>query len=115
MLLDWAAQSGNLNTIAADKVKTTTPPALPKNTKGKVFFDSLLDRASSFVKETPEISDDNKSLTLVYTKPFADWQYDMTDRRPGARRRREGPRASPTRTEAKDAFVKASRTRTPPR
>ncbi len=40
MLLDWAAQSGNLNTIAADKVKTDEATGLPKNTKGKVYFDS---------------------------------------------------------------------------
>ena len=25
----------------------------------------------------PEISDDGKSLTLTYTKPFADWAVDM--------------------------------------
>ena len=44
MLLDWAAQSGNVNTIAADKVKTDEATGVPKNTKGKVFFDTLLDR-----------------------------------------------------------------------
>ena len=40
MLLVWAAQSGNLNTITADKVKTDEATGLPKNTKGKVYFDS---------------------------------------------------------------------------
>ena len=78
MLLHWAALGGNLNTINADQVKTDDATGLPKNTKGKVYFDSS-SIGFSLVKKTPEIGDDNHSMTLVYTKPFADWQYDMTD------------------------------------
>ena len=44
VLLDWAARSSNLNTIPADKVKTDEATGLPKNTKGKVYFDTLLVR-----------------------------------------------------------------------
>ncbi len=81
LLLNWAAQSGNLNTIDPDKVKRDDATGLPKNTKGKVFFDSS-SIGLSLVKDTPEIGEDGESLTLVYTKPFADWQYDMPDLMP---------------------------------
>ena len=91
LLLDWAAQSGNLNTIAADKVKTDEATGLPKNTKGKVYFDTS-SIGLSLVKETPKIGDDGKSLTMTYTKPYADWAYDMSVNLPGPRGGREGPR-----------------------
>src|SRR3954453_10612931 len=81
MLLHWAALGGNLNTIAADQVKTDDATGLPKNTKGKVYFDSS-SIGLSFVKDVPAISDNNKTATFVYTKPFADWQYDMPDLMP---------------------------------
>ncbi len=77
MLLTWAAQSGNVNTIAPDKVKRDDATGLPKNTKGQVYFDSS-SPGLALVTETPEISDDNKSITLKYDKPFADWELDMS-------------------------------------
>jgi peptide/nickel transport system substrate-binding protein len=77
ILLDWAARSGNVNTIAADKVKTDEATGLPKNTKGKVYFDSS-SYGLGLVKETPEISEDGKSLTMKYTQPFVDWAYDIS-------------------------------------
>ena len=63
MLLHWAALGGNLNTINADQVKTDDATGLPKNTKGKVYFDSS-SIGFSLVKKTPEIGDDNHSMTL---------------------------------------------------
>ena len=103
LLLNWAAQSGNLNTIDPDKVKRDDATGLPKNTKGKVFFDSS-SIGLSLVKETPEI--DGKNATLVYTKPFADWQYDMPDLMPA---HVVGMKALGIKDpqEAKDAVVKA--------
>ena len=76
LLLSWGAFSGNLNTIDASKVKTDDATGLPKNTKGKVYFDTS-SPGLALVKDTPVISDNGKSLTLVYTKPFADWKIDM--------------------------------------
>jgi peptide/nickel transport system substrate-binding protein len=105
LLLNWAAQSGNLNTIAAEQVKTDEATGLPKNTKGKVYFDTS-SIGLSLVKETPEISDDNKSLTLTYTKPFADWQYDMPDLMPAHVVAEKALGVSDPQ-EAKDALVKA--------
>ena len=77
MLLSWAAFSGNRNTIKADQVKTDEATGLPKNTKGKVYFDTS-SPGLALVTATPEIADDNKTMTLVYDKPFADWAIDMS-------------------------------------
>ncbi len=77
LLLTWAAQSGNVNTIEADKVKRDDATGLPKNTKGQVYFDSS-SPGLALVTETPVLSDDGKSLTLKYDKPFADWSLDMS-------------------------------------
>ncbi len=105
LLLAWGAFSGNLNTIAADKVKTDDATGLPKNTKGKVYFDTS-SPGLALVKDTPEISDEGKSLTLVYTKPFADWKLDMGGYMPAhvVGQKALGV-ADPQ--EAKDALVKA--------
>jgi peptide/nickel transport system substrate-binding protein len=109
LLLNWAAQSGNVNTIPAEKVKTDDATGLPKNTKGKVYFDSS-SIGLSFVKETPKSSDDDKTLTLVYTKPFADWQYDMPDLMPAHVVGMKALGISDPQ-EAKDAVVKAIETK----
>ncbi len=105
LLLDWAAQSSNLNTIDAEKVKLDEATGLPKNTKGKVYFDSS-SYGLSLVKDTPEISEDGKSLTLKYTQPFADWQYDMNVDLP-AHVLAEHALGITDPQEAKDAFIKA--------
>ena len=105
LLLAWGAFSGNLNTIAADKVKTDDATGLPKNTKGKVYFDTS-SPGLALVKETPQISDDGKTLTLVYTKPFADWKIDMGGYMP-AHVVAEKALGISDPQEAKDALVKA--------
>jgi peptide/nickel transport system substrate-binding protein len=81
LLLEWAALSGNVNTIDAGKVKRDDASGLPKNTKGQVYFDAAAYTPGlnlNLVKDTPTVSDDKKSITLVYSKPFADWELDMT-------------------------------------
>ncbi len=111
VLLDWAAQSGNVNTIASDKVKLDDATGLPLNTKGKVYFDSS-SIGLNLVKETPEISEDGKSLTLVYTKPFADWQYDISMNIP-AHVTASKALGIEDPQEAKDALVKAIQDKDP--
>ncbi len=106
MLLVWAAQSGNVNTIPADQVKTDEATGLPKNTKGKVYFDSS-SPGLALVKQTPEISDDGKSLTLVYDEPFADWQLDMTGLGVPAHITAGKALGIDDAQEAKDAFIAA--------
>lgn len=105
MLLTWAAQSGNLNTIASDKVKTDDATGIPKPPKSEVYFDSS-SIGLSLVKQTPTISDNNKSITMVYTKPFTDWQYDMSVNVPAhATAQRALGLSDPQ--QAKDALIKA--------
>ncbi len=80
LLLGWAALSGNVNTVSGDKVKHDKATGAAKPTGNQVYFDYAgLATGSSLnlVKATPQISDNNKTLTLVYSKPFADWQFDM--------------------------------------
>jgi peptide/nickel transport system substrate-binding protein len=105
MLLVWASGSGNLNTIAADQVKTDDATGLPKNTAGKVYFDTS-SVGLALVKDTPKLSDNNKSITLTYTKPFADWELDMVDMMP-AHVVAEKALGISDAQQAKDALVKA--------
>lgn len=105
LLLCWAAQSGNLNTIASDKVKTDDATGIPKPPADQVYFDSS-SVGLALVKATPAISDNNKTLTLTYTKPFADWQYDMSVNVP-AHVTTEKALGITDAQQAKDAFIKA--------
>jgi len=54
MLLAWAASSGNVK---------TDPAFSPASTAGL-----------SFVTKTPKISDDGRTITLVYDQPYVDWE-----------------------------------------
>jgi peptide/nickel transport system substrate-binding protein len=54
MLLAWAAGSGN---VASD------PAFSPASTAGL-----------SLVTKTPEVTEDGKTMTLVYDKPYVDWE-----------------------------------------
>ena len=55
LLLAWAASSGN--------VKSGDTAFAPASTAGL-----------SLVTKTPEITNDNKTLTLVYDEPYVDWE-----------------------------------------
>ena len=80
LLLAWAANSGNVNTVSADAVKHDKATDAAKPTGNQVYFDSAAatpGQSLGLVKETPTIGDDNTSFTLKYTQPYADWKYDM--------------------------------------
>ncbi|MET0713154.1 MAG: ABC transporter family substrate-binding protein [Jiangellaceae bacterium] len=80
LLLSWAANSGNVNTVAGDKVKRDKATGAAKPSGNQVYFDSASatpGQSLSLVKETPKLSDDNRTLTLVYTQQYADWPLDM--------------------------------------
>lgn len=69
LLLEWAAQSGKFNNVEAEydeEGNITNQDALDAG----VYFDAA-SPAMALVEETPEI--DGDSITLTYTKPFADW------------------------------------------
>ncbi len=80
LLLVWAANSTQVNTVSGDKVKRDKATGAAKPTGNQVYFDSAAatpGQSLALVKDTPKISDDNRTITLVYSKPYADWQLDM--------------------------------------
>jgi peptide/nickel transport system substrate-binding protein len=105
MLLNWAGNSGNLNQISFDKYQGLDAKGQKQTIKGKVYFDQQLP-GLALVKQTPTISDDGKTLTMVYDKPFADWAVDMSIDVP-AHVVAEKALGITDAKEAKDAFIKA--------
>ncbi|QYH37236.1 ABC transporter family substrate-binding protein [Salinibacterium sp. M195] len=78
LLLEWAATSGALNDPDADPASTVDPETgAPLESEGsQVLFDATAtgETGIALVTETPQISDDRMSLTLVFDKPFANWE-----------------------------------------
>ena len=80
LLLYWANASGNVNTVSGDKVKRDKATGAAKPSGNQVYFDNAAvspGQSLNLVKATPTLSDDNRTMTLVYSKPFADWKFDM--------------------------------------
>lgn len=77
ILLDWAGQSGKFNTVEAqtDEEGNVTNQA---EVDAGVYFDGS-DPGVALISQNPEISDDNKSITVVYDKPFGDWELSWTN------------------------------------
>ena len=81
LLLAWVAGSGAYNTPDFDSSEFTDPDTgeftddFPTDV---VFFDSGADPTNptglGLVTQLPELSDDMKSLTLTYDKPYVDWE-----------------------------------------
>lgn len=70
MLLGWAGISGNLNDEGEVETDEEGEVIVADD---QVFFASG-SPGLALVSEVPEIGDDNKSVTLTYDKPFADWE-----------------------------------------
>ncbi len=77
LVMYWGAVSGNFNTIADEDVET--------DEEGNVVEDSIADQVYfngtsatvGLIEDFPEISDDGKSITFTYTKPFGDWDVNL--------------------------------------
>ncbi len=70
LLLEWAAQSGKFNNVEPEydeEGNVTNQDALDAG----VYFDAA-SPSVALITETPVIEDN--SITLVYSKPFADWE-----------------------------------------
>ena len=67
LLLNWAVQSGYYDDATRDEAGEIT--------KGNAYFSYAGDTSGLALTEFPEISEDGLSLTLNYSKPFADWAY----------------------------------------
>jgi peptide/nickel transport system substrate-binding protein len=82
LLLQWAALSRALDTPDFDSSEFTDPDTgeftddFPTDV---VYFDSGADPSVGLglVSQTPEISDDKKSITLTYDEPFVDWELQL--------------------------------------
>jgi len=72
-LLEWAATSGHLNTIEGKFDEESNDLT---DYKAGVFFNGVTPGAA-LVTKTPEVSDDNKSITFTYDKPFGDWELEF--------------------------------------
>lgn len=67
MLLAWAVQSGHFNDAKIDE-------ATGEVKSGNTYFDYAGDTSGLGLTDVPEVGDDNRSITLKYSKPFADWE-----------------------------------------
>ncbi len=72
LLIQWAANGGHLNTIEAADVERDADTNYPV-LNGEVYFDTS-GVAMALVTQTPEISDDGKTITFTYDEPYADWE-----------------------------------------
>lgn len=73
LILSWAAQSGKYNNVEPVYDEETGLITNQAEIDAGVFFNAA-DPGLALVTEVPEISNDGKTLTLVYSKPFADWE-----------------------------------------
>lgn len=85
LLLNWAALSGALNDPDFDKSRYVDPDTgqfTDDFSTDVVYFDSGADtahpRGLGLVSQLPVVSDDMKSITMRYDKPFADWELAFT-------------------------------------
>ncbi|MDK1359635.1 ABC transporter family substrate-binding protein [Arthrobacter sp. zg-Y1219] len=66
MMLAWAAASGRF-----DDELTTVDGAVLSGTR---YFDYAGSTEALSLTDVPEIGDDNRSITLTYSQPYADWE-----------------------------------------
>ena len=77
ILLQWVATSAKYNNVEAEydeEGNVSNQAALDAG----VYFDGTTP-GSSLISAIPEISDDGKSITFVYDKPFGDWALNFTN------------------------------------
>jgi peptide/nickel transport system substrate-binding protein len=66
MLLAWAVLSGYFNDATTDADGNVT--------SGTTYFDYAGDTSGVGLADRPVVGDDNSSITLTYSEPYADWQ-----------------------------------------
>jgi len=103
LLLTWAATSGAENTIEG----TTDEEGNDTTDYNAGVFFSGVEPGAALVTKVPEISDDNKSITYVYDKPFGDWELQFTGPTVPAHVVAQHALSITDATEATDALTKA--------
>lgn len=81
LILAYGAQSGLYNTMSDKDAKSLQDKATNSfgaTPDGQVYFNAS-SAALSLIKDFPEISSDNKSITYTFSKPFADWEQNLID------------------------------------
>ncbi len=73
LLLSWAGQSGVFNNVEPVYDDDTGEITNQDELDAGVYFNAQ-DPGLALVTEAPEISEDGATLTVVYSKPFADWE-----------------------------------------
>ncbi|MCQ9385409.1 ABC transporter family substrate-binding protein [Brevibacterium moorei] len=76
LVLAWGARSGNFNTKEA--ADATDEDGYVKKQKGKSVIFNSADPGLALIKDFPEVSADGKTATFAYSRPFADWNINMT-------------------------------------
>lgn len=66
MMLAWAIQSGFFNDSTVDADGNVT--------SGTTYFDYAGDTSGLGLADKPVVGDDNMSITITYSQPYADWQ-----------------------------------------
>ncbi len=75
LVMYWGAKNNRFNTVEAEydeDYEVTNEEELDAG----VYFNAT-SSSVSLIEEFPEISDDGKSVTFTYTKPFGDWEVNM--------------------------------------
>jgi len=104
LLLGWAGTSGALNTVEPTETDEEGNPIY--DATKDVYFDGVTPGAA-FVSQTPEISEDGKSITYVYDQPFGDWELNFIGATVPAHVAAMHALGIEDATEATDALVKA--------
>lgn len=73
LVLTWAAQSANFNTVESNNDDEGN---VQENPEGTVYFDSS-SIGPGLIEDFPEVSEDGKEITFEYSKPFADWETSL--------------------------------------
>ena len=111
-ILAYGAQSGLFNTVTGDAAAAlyNEDGSIKQVGAGKVYFDAS-SAGLALIKEFPVV--EGKSITVKYSKPFADWEQYMTTFGAGLPAHIVGKRAlgiaDPT--QAADAVLKAFQTK----
>jgi len=87
LLLSWVANSRAQDTPDFDPAEFTDPDTgefTDEFPKGVVYFDSGAqpDSGLGLVHDVPKIGDDGRSITMVYTAPFVDWELALPEAMP---------------------------------
>lgn len=75
LILWWGAQNDMFDTAAAEDV-TTDEETGEVDAGDAVYFDSS-SVAMNLITETPEISEDGRTVTFVYDEPRSDWEISI--------------------------------------